>query len=210
MSHNPMGLHGLLWDTSTFCVSLSSFYGPWHLFIYLFRNFPCIHSFPQPKDIIVSLGLLAYTVKPLHRSRIRHSVSMVPERILFQLWFPHLSFSRIHCFFFKPPPTKTMNRGFTVYVFVMGGEPAHRTNLGDQDFLSGLSLLAFGVPTPLLQGNKICNPRQGPLQSAISRSQPNSGFFFEVVTPPPSTFLNWAWDRLWRSSLTPKCLKWMH
>jgi hypothetical protein len=61
-------------------------------------------------------------------------------------------------------------------------------NLGDQDFLSGLSPLAFGVPTPLLQGNKICNPRQGPLQGAVSRSQPNPGFFFEVVTPPPPPF----------------------
>jgi hypothetical protein len=38
---------------------------------------------------------------------------MVPERILFQLWLPHLLFSRIHCFFFRPP-TETMNRGFTV------------------------------------------------------------------------------------------------
>jgi hypothetical protein len=28
--------------------------------IYLFRNFPCIHSFPQHKDTIVSLGLLAF------------------------------------------------------------------------------------------------------------------------------------------------------
>jgi hypothetical protein len=27
---------------------------------FLFRNFPCIHSFPRPKDIIVSLGLLAF------------------------------------------------------------------------------------------------------------------------------------------------------
>jgi hypothetical protein len=47
-------------------------------------------------------------------SWIRRSISMVPEWILFQLWFPHLLFSWIHCFFFRPP-TKTMNRGFTVY-----------------------------------------------------------------------------------------------
>jgi hypothetical protein len=47
-------------------------------------------------------------------SRICCSISMVPERILFQLWLPHLLFSRIHCFFFRPP-TKTMNRGFTVF-----------------------------------------------------------------------------------------------
>jgi hypothetical protein len=46
-------------------------------------------------------------------SRIRRSISMVPERILFQLWLLHLFFSRIHCLFFRPP-TKTMNRGFTV------------------------------------------------------------------------------------------------
>jgi hypothetical protein len=72
----------------------------------------------------------------------------------------------------------------------MGGEPAHRTNPqpGDQDFLSGLPPLAFGVPTPLLQGNKICNPTQGPLQGAISRSQPNPVFFFGVVTSPPPPF----------------------
>jgi hypothetical protein len=38
---------------------------------------------------------------------------MVPEQILFQLWLPHLLFSRIHCLFFRPL-TKTMNRGFTV------------------------------------------------------------------------------------------------
>jgi hypothetical protein len=63
----------------------------------------------------------------------------------------------------------------------MGGEPAHRTNPqpgGPGFFLSGLSPLAFGVPTPLLQGNKICNPSQGPLQGAISRSQPDHVFFF--------------------------------
>jgi hypothetical protein len=46
-------------------------------------------------------------------SQIRPSISMVPERILFQLWLQHLLSSRIHCFFFIPP-TKTINRGFTV------------------------------------------------------------------------------------------------
>jgi hypothetical protein len=71
-------------------------------------------------------------------------------------------------------------------------------NLGDQDFLSGLYPLAFGVPTPLLQGNKICNPTQGPLQAAISRSQPNPVFFFWGCYSSPSSFLNRAWDRLWR------------
>jgi hypothetical protein len=67
----------------------------------------------------------------------------------------------------------------------MGGEPAHRTNpqLGGPGF--SVRVISLGVPTPLLQGNKICNPRQGPLQGAISRSQPNPVFFFEVVTPPP-------------------------
>jgi hypothetical protein len=49
-------------------------------------------------------------------SQIRHSGSLVPERILFQLWFPHLLFYQIHCFFFRLP-TKTMNRGFTVPYF---------------------------------------------------------------------------------------------
>jgi hypothetical protein len=46
-------------------------------------------------------------------SRIHRSISVVPEWILFQLWLPHLLFSRIHCFFFRPP-TKMMNIGFTV------------------------------------------------------------------------------------------------
>jgi hypothetical protein len=49
----------------------------------------------------------------IYRSRICRSISMVPERILFKLWLPHLLFSQIHCFFFRPP-TKTKNRGFTV------------------------------------------------------------------------------------------------
>jgi hypothetical protein len=80
------------------------------------RNFPYIHSFPQPKDIILTLGLLAFMF----------------------LWW-------------------------------VGSRPTAPTpNPGDQDFLSGLTPLAFGVPTPLLQGNKICNPRQGPLQGAVS------------------------------------------
>jgi hypothetical protein len=121
---------------------------PCSLNIY-FRNFPCIHSFPQPKDITVTSGLLAF-----------------------------------------------------IYVFFwwVGSRPTAPTpNLGDRDFLSGLSPLAFGVPTPLLQGNKICNPRQGPLQVAISLSQPNPGFFRGCYFSP-SSFLNRAWDRLWRRS----------
>jgi hypothetical protein len=60
----------------------------------------------------------------------------------------------------------------------VGSQPTAPTpNLGDQDFLSGLSPLAFGVPTPLLQGN----PRQGPLQGAISRSQLNPGFLSDNI-----------------------------
>jgi hypothetical protein len=47
-------------------------------------------------------------------SRIHCSISMTPERILFQPWLPHLLFSWIHCFFFRPL-MKTMNRGFTVF-----------------------------------------------------------------------------------------------
>jgi hypothetical protein len=86
-----------------------------------------------------------------------------------------------------------------MFLWWVGSRPTTPTpNLGDQDFLSGLSPLAFGVPTPLLQGNKICNPRQGPLQGAISRSQPNPGFFRGCYSSP-SSFLNRAWDRLWRS-----------
>jgi hypothetical protein len=97
--------------------------------LFLFRNFPWIHSFPQPKDI--------------------------------KKGFPF-----VFCIF----------RSFSIHMFLwwVGSWPTAPTpNLGDQDFLSGLSPLAFGVPTPLLQGNKICNPRQGSLQFAIIRSQPN-------------------------------------
>jgi hypothetical protein len=32
-----------------------------NIYLFYFRNFPCIHSFPQPKDIIVTSGLLAFT-----------------------------------------------------------------------------------------------------------------------------------------------------
>jgi hypothetical protein len=95
-------------------------------------------------------------------------------------------------------------RSFSIYVFLwwVGSRPTAPTpNLGDQDFLSGLSPLAFGIPTPLLQSNKICNPRQGLLQGAISRSQLNPVFFFEVVTPPPppfSTGLGTGYGGVWK------------
>jgi hypothetical protein len=67
---------------------------------------------------ISSVHSTPYTVKSLSFpdnsfSRICRPISMVPERILFQLWLPHLLFSRINYFFFRPP-TKMMNRGFTV------------------------------------------------------------------------------------------------
>jgi hypothetical protein len=72
-----------------------------------------------------------------------------------------------------------------MFLWWVGIRPTAPTpNLGDQDFLSGLSPLAFSVLTPLLQGNKICNPRQGPLQGAISRSQPNPGFFTRLLLLP--------------------------
>jgi hypothetical protein len=89
----------------------------------------------------------------------------------------------------------------------MGGEPAHLTNPqpGDQDFLSGLFPLAFGVPTPLLQGNKICNPRQGPLQGY--QPEPAEPWFFWGCYSSPSSFLNWAWDQLWRSFFLNSVLK---
>jgi hypothetical protein len=59
-------------------------------------------------------------------SWIRRSISMVPERILFELWLPHILFSRIHCFFFRTP-MKTMNRGFTVYQNACYHIPENRT-----------------------------------------------------------------------------------
>jgi hypothetical protein len=51
-------------------------------------------------------------------SRIHRSICMVPEQIIFQLWLPHLLFSRIRCFFFRPP-MKTMNRGFLVNILFL-------------------------------------------------------------------------------------------
>jgi hypothetical protein len=64
----------------------------------------------------------------------------------------------------------------------VGSRPTAPTpNLGDQDFLSGLSPLAFVVPTPLFQGNRICNPRQGPFQGAISRSQTKPGLLLLLL-----------------------------
>jgi hypothetical protein len=63
---------------------------------------------------VMSVSTLDYSETSIYRSQIRRSISVVPEQILFQLWLLHLLFSRIHCFFFRPP-TKTMNRGFTVY-----------------------------------------------------------------------------------------------
>jgi hypothetical protein len=72
-----------------------------------------------------------------------------------------------------------------MYLWWVGSRPTAPTpKLEDQDFLSGLYPLAFGVTTPLLQGNKICNPRQGPLQGAISRSQLNPGFFSRLLLLP--------------------------
>jgi hypothetical protein len=63
-----------------------------------------LHSF----DFIHRNGI---TVKPL---------SIVPGSVVQFLWSLSVSCfncgSRIHCFFFEPP-TKTMNRGFTVYEF---------------------------------------------------------------------------------------------
>jgi hypothetical protein len=56
---------------------------------------------------------------------------------------------------------------------------------GDHDFLWGLTLLAFSVLTPLLQGNKICNPRHGPLLGTIGQSQPNPGFLRGCYPHPP-------------------------
>jgi hypothetical protein len=65
-----------------------------------------------------------YSGTSIYRSRIRRPISMVPERILFQLWLPHLLFSWIHCSFFRPP-TKTMNRGFPVLGFPSSLFPDH-------------------------------------------------------------------------------------
>jgi hypothetical protein len=73
-------------------------------------------------------------------SRICRSISMVPEQILFQLWLLHLLFSRIHCFFFRPP-TKMMNRGFTVYPFMSTGTWCYNGCI----FLPYLSKFKFGT-----------------------------------------------------------------
>jgi hypothetical protein len=75
-------------------------------------------------------------------------------------------------------------------------------NLGDQDFLSVLSPLAFGVPTPFLQGNKICNPRRA--LTGCYQPEPAEPWFCFRGYSSPSSFLNWAWDWLWRSCLKIK------
>jgi hypothetical protein len=67
------------------------------------------------------LNTLIFSIKiiiqwNLYRSRIHRSISMVPERILFQLWLPHLLFSRIHGFFFRPQ-TKTIEVSLYWYGF---------------------------------------------------------------------------------------------
>jgi hypothetical protein len=96
----------------------------------IFRNFLCIHSVPQPKDIIVTSGLLAFI-----------------------------------CF--------CDGRG--------AGPPHQPPTWGTRIFCQGYLPLAFGVPTPLLQGNKFCNPRQVPLHFlrllllALLLSQPGLG-----------------------------------
>jgi hypothetical protein len=78
----------------------------WTVDVYLLTQCGLLHE-------ILGFHSNQYNETSIYRSRIRHSISMVPERILFQPWLLHLLFSRIHCFFFRPP-TKTMNRGFTV------------------------------------------------------------------------------------------------
>jgi hypothetical protein len=52
----------------------------------------------------------------IYRPRIQGSVSVVPEQILFKLYSPHLSFSRIH-YSFSGPPTEAMNRYYAACCF---------------------------------------------------------------------------------------------
>jgi hypothetical protein len=90
-------------------------------------------------------------------SRIRRSISMVPERILFQLWLPHLLFSRIHCFFFRRP-TKTMNRGFTVHdpVFYLISAASKHMFGAKPQLLIFMWFCSKGICMTFLQGN-ICH-----------------------------------------------------
>jgi hypothetical protein len=76
-------------------------------------NFVLIHTHLHVYKYLISTVNLYLSFPDNSFSWIRRSISMVPERILFQLWLPHLLFSRIHCLFCRPP-TKTMNRGFIV------------------------------------------------------------------------------------------------
>jgi hypothetical protein len=89
---------------------------------------------------------------------------------------------------FGPPrPVTGIASPFCVYVFTMFAEQIHHidSQTGRPGFLSGLTPLIFSVPTPLLPGSKICNPRQGPLQGAISRSQLNPVFTRLLLPPQP-------------------------
>jgi hypothetical protein len=72
-----------------------------------------LHIILLPLHQNVTPLVYIYSETSIYLSRIYRSISVVPERILFKLWLPHLLFSQVRCFFFRPP-TKTMNRGFTV------------------------------------------------------------------------------------------------
>jgi hypothetical protein len=87
------------------------------LLLNLQHSGPCAKLFQCSSNSLTQWNL--YLLFPDNSfSRIHRSISMVPERIIFQLWLPHIFFSRIHCFFFRPP-TKTMNRGFTVFSLIL-------------------------------------------------------------------------------------------
>jgi hypothetical protein len=57
-----------------------------------------INTIKKNKEASKEVGLEVNTEKTkyseisIYRSRIHRSISMVPERILFQLWLPHLLF----------------------------------------------------------------------------------------------------------------------
>jgi hypothetical protein len=95
---------------SEHCINVCIF--PPFIMNHIYSN-TCVNHNLYPKWLFLCHKLIQWN---LYRSRILRPISMIPERIQFQLCLLHLLFSRIHCVFFRPP-TKTMNRGFTVFPF---------------------------------------------------------------------------------------------
>jgi hypothetical protein len=66
---------------------------------FYFRNFLCIHSFPKPKDIIVTSGLLAFVFviggESAHHTNPQTGGPGFSVRVIsLSLWCPHTTLAR--------------------------------------------------------------------------------------------------------------------